>query len=137
MRKERNEQQRSANGFTLLQNLLVLLLAGIMMIPALSAGSAPSLAVFMETLSLHLVMEQSESFIHKEIRKVQIERTRLVSQEKTIEFPTGIACEPFTLYWNENGNPGRAGTIHCTTKEETWKLVIGLGSGRIRYEKES
>lgn len=134
-RKEKREDLK--NGFTLLQSLLVLLLTGVMMIPALNVSRSPSLSVFMETLSLRLVMEQSESFIYKEVRKVQIERTKLIASDQTFEFPRGIACEPYTLYWNENGNPGRAGTIRCHTNKETWKLVVGLGSGRIHYEKES
>ena len=107
------------------------------MIPALSSSHSPSLAVFMETLSLRLVMEQSQSYTRKEVRKVQIENRRLVTDDAVVDFPGGIVCEPLTLYWNENGNPSRAGTTHCSTGQDSWKLVVGLGSGRIHYEKDS
>lgn len=136
-RNRQSARKSQANGFTLIQVLLVLLIASVFLLPVKSLSAGSSGAIQMEALRMLLAEEQMKAFVRKEVRRTEITASGVQTPDGGHAFVQDMACLPAEVYWNENGAPGKAATLRCTIQEEPWKLVIGLGSGRMHYEKES
>ena len=127
------DKPKRNNGFTLVETLIVLLVVGICLVCTISF-SQPPLMIFMKQLQSRLLLCQQNAYISKERIPIQIgDRAALFGQDY-ISYPLSVSCNPIVLSFNSNGAPNRACSITCTNGMQSKKIVVQLGSGRMRIE---
>ncbi|MBP3853373.1 MAG: hypothetical protein J6D18_02260 [Erysipelotrichaceae bacterium] len=127
------DRPRLNNAFTLLEALLVLLIVSVCSLSVHSATQVP-LLVFMKQMETNLFHCQQQAFAQKRKVVVQIGEQAALMDERLRDYPLGVSCHPQVLSFNANGNVSRATTVTCTNQTQQRKIVIQLGSGRMRIE---
>lgn len=125
---------KSANGFTLAESLLVLLICTITAVLSPFPGQKAELSLFMRQMKTRLEALQMQAFSQKEILSAQVLENRMIVNGQTVLFPSGTACTPARIYFNEKGNVAGAGSLTCTFQNKSQKLVWQLGQGRMRID---
>ena len=121
------------NGFTLLETLIVLLVVGICLMCSVSANQPP-LMIFMKQLQSRLLLAQQNAFISKKRIPIQIGNQAALFDEDYMSYPLSVSCSSIVLSFNSNGAPNKACSITCTNGLQVRKIIIQLGSGRMRIE---
>lgn len=124
------------NGFTLLESMLVLLVVCISLSLSVPTRRSSSLSIFMKDLEQRLLQAQAMAYSKSEPYRCEIRELSLNVNGSLIQFPEGIACSPMEFSFNEKGGVSKAGTIICTSADRSARLVITLGSRRMRIEEE-
>lgn len=128
---------RKPNGYTLLQCLLVLFILSISLAVSLPAlRPEMPLSVFFERMESRILAEQEKAIAGRMRTSLEIAQDSMYSQEWKEAFPRQIACEPFSIGFNEKGNISTAGSVHCRSKTQKGRMIFQIGSGRMRYEIE-
>lgn len=127
---------RRKNGFTLSEVLVGLLIASVLCLCSLPV-SLQSEVMQLEAIKQFIIDQQLKAIVLRERRTVEIHPQKVLSSEEELGFKDGLACTPVLLEYNAKGHPLKATSFQCSVKHETYKFIIQLGSGRIRYEKES
>lgn len=129
----RQQVSKKANGYTLSEMLMVLLIAAIF----LQIGTVSykgSLDVFMKELEERILLVQMDAYQSKQKTQVSVGSTSLEANGNTWDYPDGIACSTATFTFNGNGNISKGGSIVCEKGNKTRKMVIQIGSGKMRIE---
>ena len=132
-----NKKQNIAmkNGFTLSEFLVCLLIVCILMITTKSSNSSSSLPVFMKQMESRYLQVQQQSFALKQEKRIRIDENYALFDHQKFQYPKGIVCEPASFGFSSRGNIQTAGSFICSNETESMKLVIQIGTGRIRDEK--
>lgn len=80
------------------------------------------------------VMMQERAYYRKENQYVQIHHNKAIFEDIVLTFPDGIICEGYDYHYNAKGNINQGGTITCTDGSQVKRIVVHLGSGRMRLE---
>lgn len=121
------------NGFTLIESLLVLLIVSLVTTIFYATAQTP-LYLFMKQLQTQLVTSQQIAYVTKNTQVVDILEQGIVLNDQIMEYPFSVSCEPIHFHFNASGNISKAGTIVCHNKTQTKKIILQLGSGRMRIE---
>lgn len=120
------------NAFTLIESLIVLLIVVILgLIFSVTKIKTVSLPIFFKQIQSRTLAMQEKAYANKEQEDIQFGPSFLYINGEVIEYPKGITCEPFSFHYNENGNISVAGTLRCSSQNQSGKLVFLLGSGRV------
>lgn len=119
-----------ANGFTLLEMVLVMLVVSVVGITAVPPSSS-GFSLFMTELENRIVAEQVKAYNGQCRRTLSITGHSLITESGTFSFPDGYGCTPFDWHYNASGSISTAGTVSCTGDGTSKDLVFRLGAGRI------
>lgn len=124
----------AANGFSLAETLLVLLMACILMVLVPGKQRQIPLDLFMEELESEICSVQALSFARKESQEIGIQERKAILPAKTVSYPDSVSCTPFSFGFNARGNITKGGSVTCTNGQVQQKMVFQIGAGRIRHE---
>ena len=121
-----------SNGYTLIEMLFVMMILLIFSIPM--SIMKPSLELFMKRLLFYSVSMQEKAFAEKREVDIEIDKEEATFDLFLFRYPNGITCTPISFHYNAKGNVSNAFHVTCSNAKDTKKLVVQLGSGRIRVE---
>lgn len=125
-----------ANGFTLIEMLFVLLIGSIivLLITKVSNYQSILLRYDMEIMKEKIIETQADAVIHNEKSFVRIQPTYMQYNNQVMYFHSDVICTPYTFHFNEKGSISNAGSFTCSAKNTSMKMIMQLGTGRIRIE---
>lgn len=127
-------KHRYADGFTMIEMLLVLGILSTFVLLMPIAKEPISLHIHMQRMKEQLLSLQTHAILNKKTMNAQINTTQMICGNETFTYAKGIVCDPSQVSFNALGNVNQARTIHCFANRRKMKLVIQLGSGRMRIE---
>lgn len=124
------DKQRFADGFTLVEMLVVLLLLSLcmMIFPLTQIHKSAVLQMQMETMRRELLSLQVKAIHEKRRIEIEFIGEMMKCEERNINLH--MRCQG-RLSFNASGNVNHAMSIPCQLDGESAKLVIQLGSGRM------
>lgn len=127
-------RQYPNNAFTLLEALLVLLILSVSVFSFSQIHRKPSLEIVCKKIMTLSMTMQERAFSQKLNQYVQIHTHEAIFEETIFYYPEGIVCEGYDYHYNAKGNINQAGSITCTDSINMKRIVVQLGSGRMRIE---
>ena len=128
------DRQYHANAFTMLEALLTLLILSVTIFSFSQVHQKPSLEIVCKKIMNLSVMMQERAYSQKMNQYVQIHHNEAFFEDTVLTFPNGIVCEGYDYHYNAKGNINQGGTITCTDGSQVKRIVVHLGSGRMRLE---
>lgn len=128
------DRPKHNNGFTLLEALLVLFILSVSIFFFSAVHHKPSLEIVCKKIMNLSVTMQERAFSQKVNQYVQIHTHEAIFEDTIFYYPEGIVCEGYDYHYNAKGNINQAGSITCTDSKSMKRIVVQLGSGRMRIE---
>lgn len=123
-----------ANGFTILEMMVVLLIVSILLSTTQLSVKPDGLSLFSKNLLLTIQSEQFKAFETRQSRQIIIDQHHYETQEAKINYPSSISCTPQILRFTNKGNISKGGSITCTQGAKQIRLVFQLGTGKGRID---
>lgn len=124
-------KQSTANGFTLKEMLIVLLI--LCMLSRVSIPRYDPLSLGMKKIQEACLQAQMQAYITKTKVPIEISRSEAYFGQLWMKFDQFV-CEPYAFHYNEKGNISKGGRLFCSAGQNQKSIVFQIGMGRMRIE---
>lgn len=122
-----------ANGFTLSETLVVLLVVFVLAHMVLLPGRNSDM-LYVHTLKEACVEAQMKAFSQKRTVDVRFNVNEAHIDGVVYDYPHDMVCTPLSFSYTPNGMITKGGSLTCTNEKETKRIVFQIGMGRVRIE---
>lgn len=137
------------NGFTLIESLIVLAIFSILLLIAvpLSLNFLENREEheFLRNLEMDLLFIQSQAMSTGDFVRIEMQKDQYLIHEgdtvsKVRELPKGFSIDTRVygkdISFNMKGSVRKSGTIAIHTRNNRYNMILPLGKGRARFEKQ-